>query len=312
MHVVHCENRVVCQKGTPVSLNADDDIREGLLTGRALGARYRLAVPRAALRGRNGARVGVHAGASLDFHDYRDYHPGDDLRHLDWGVFARSDKEVVKLFREEVAPHLDVVLDASRSMRLEGTAKAAAAATLAAACAVAAEQAHCGHTVWLAGERVEALDGSRDHPDAWRPPRFESTVAPDAALRHTPPAWRRNGLRVLISDLLWTADPAAVLPRLAEGAAGLTVIQLLAHEEEAPDWRGPCRLEDVETGARADLLVDASACAAYVAALARHRESWSAACRGCGATFAAVTAERVADGGRLAPLEACGLLEAVG
>ena len=67
----------------------------------------------------------------------------------------------------------------------------------------------------------------------------------------------------------------------AGGAAALTVIQLLADEEETPVPRGPCRLEDVESGARADLLVDATACAAYLVALRRHREGWSAACRAC-------------------------------
>ncbi|MEI8353551.1 MAG: DUF58 domain-containing protein [Lentisphaerota bacterium] len=286
-------------------------LRESLLTGRALGLRYRLALPRAALRGRNGVRLGVQAGSSLDFHDYRDYHPGDDLRHLDWSVYARSDKEVVRLFREEVAPHVDLVLDISRSMRLEGTAKAAAAVTLAAACAAAADNAHCSHTVWLAGERVDELIGSRHDPAVWQEPNFDTAASPDAALLNAPPAWRRHGVRVLISDLLWPTEPAAVLRRLADGAAALTVIQLLTREEETPDWRGPHRLEDVETGGRADLLVDATACAAYVAALARLRDGWSTACRGCGAAFAPVTAERMAEGGRLAALETCGLLEAV-
>jgi len=286
-------------------------IREGLLAGRALGLRYRLALPRAALRGRNGVRLGVQAGASLDFHDYRDYHPGDDLRHLDWGVYARSDKEVVRLFREEVAPHVDVVLDASRSMRLDDSAKAPAAVAVAAACAAAADNAHCSHTVWLAGERMEDLPGSRGDPAVWQEPAFDATVSPASAILHAPPpAWRRHGVRVLISDLLWPVEPDDIVRRLADGAAALTVIQLLARAEEAPDWRGPCRLADVETGEYADLLVDATACAAYVAALAQHREGWSAACRRYGATFVSVTAEHLAENGRLVALETCGLLEA--
>ena len=284
-------------------------IRAGLQLGRSLGLRYRLALPRAALRGRNGVRLGVGAGASLDFHDYRDYHPGDDLRHLDWNVYARSDREVVKLFREEVAPPLDLVLDLSRSMALVDTPKAYAAAALASACATAAEQAHCTRTLWLAGERVEALPGSRDDPSGWPPFAFDAVASPDAAILHAPPAWRPHGVRVLISDLLWPADPTPLLGRLAGGAAALTVIQLLADEEETPVPRGPCRLEDVESGARADLLVDATACAAYLVALRRHREGWSAACRACGAAFAPLTAERFVRDGRLPALESCGLLE---
>ena len=64
--------------------------------------RLRLVLSRRALRGVAGARVGTAAGSSLEFHDYRDYHPGDDVRLIDWNVFARSDRETIRRHREEV------------------------------------------------------------------------------------------------------------------------------------------------------------------------------------------------------------------
>ena len=67
--------------------------------------------------------------------DHREYQPGDDLRRLDWAAYARSDKMIVKLYRQEVCPHLDVVIDGSRSMALEGTQKLRAGVALAAALA---------------------------------------------------------------------------------------------------------------------------------------------------------------------------------
>jgi uncharacterized protein (DUF58 family) len=286
------------------------EIREGLRLGRNLGPRYRLALPRAALRGRDGVRLGVGAGSSLDFHDYRDYHPGDDLRHLDWSVYARSDREVIKRFREEVAPHLDIVLDVSRSMALEGTAKARAAATIVAACAVAAEQSHCSRALWLCGGSVRTLPGANEDPLAWPAFDFDSSDAPDTALLRTTPVWRPHGIRIFISDLLWPSDPAPLLARLAAGAAACTVVQLLAESEVSPSARGACRLEDVESGDFANLVVDASALAAYADALARHREGWAQACRAVGADFVAVTAENLVQDARLPALEACGLLEA--
>ena len=286
-----------------------ESCRGALAAGRAHGLRYRLALPREAMRGQTGARLGTLAGASLDFHDYRDYQPGDDLRHLDWGVFARSDKEIVKLFREEVSPRLDIVLDGSRSMRLEASGKAEAALTVAAACSVAAENAHCAHEVWVAGARVEALEGSRNDPGVWQVPEFADACAPDAGLLRAAPRWRRHGIRLFVSDLLWPAEPVAALRRLAEGAAALTVVQLLAREEESPELRGQHRLHDVETDERLDVFVDAAACAAYGAALARHRERWSRACRQFGARFVTVTAEALAADGRLLALEKSGLLE---
>jgi uncharacterized protein (DUF58 family) len=287
----------------------DTATRAGLIDGRTLGLRYRLALPREAMRGQNGVRLGTQAGSSLDFHDYRDYHPGDDLRHLDWNVYARSDKEIIKLFREEVSPRLDLVLDNSRSMQLEGTRKAEAAMTLVSACSMAADNAHCGHAVWMAGQRVLELEGSRGDPALWKLPTFDEGVSPEEGLLRFAPVWKRHGVRVFISDLLWPADPLPVIRRLADGAASLTVIQLLAQEEESAELRGQHRFLDVETGEHLDVFVDASACAAYSAALARHREGWSMACRSLGATFVTVTVEQLVKEGRLPALERCGLLE---
>jgi len=55
-------------------------------------------------------------GTSLEFADYRRYSPGDDLRYLDWGIYARSDRLYIKLFREEVDLFAYVFIDASASM----------------------------------------------------------------------------------------------------------------------------------------------------------------------------------------------------
>ena len=283
--------------------------RAALSLGREIGLQHRLVVPRESMRGLAGARLGLEAGASLDFHDYREYQPGDDLRHLDWGVYARSDREIVKLYREEVSPTLEIVLDDSRSMALPGTPKAEAALALAAAFAVAADNARCAYAVWSAGARVAPLDGAAGPPDAWAPPAFDSPVPPADEILRAPPRWRRNGIRVFISDLLWPSAPEPLLQRLAGGAAALNVVQLLAAEEESPDLRGQHRFIDVESGEALDVFVDDSAAAAYRRALASHRELWSRACRRCGATFVSLTAETLLAERRLAALERAGVME---
>ena len=55
-------------------------------------------------------------GTSLEFADYRRYTPGDDLRYIDWGIYARSDRLFVKVFRQEVDLFAYVFVDASASM----------------------------------------------------------------------------------------------------------------------------------------------------------------------------------------------------
>src|ERR1700680_3327989 len=56
-------------------------------------------------------------GFSQEFAEYRSYNPGDDLRHVDWNVFARSEKMFLKRYRVETNCQVSVLLDASRSMK---------------------------------------------------------------------------------------------------------------------------------------------------------------------------------------------------
>jgi uncharacterized protein (DUF58 family) len=57
-----------------------------------------------------------HLGMSLDFAEHREYMPGDDIRRIDWRLFARTDRFYVKLFEAETAANFMVVLDVSKSM----------------------------------------------------------------------------------------------------------------------------------------------------------------------------------------------------
>ena len=115
-----------------------DRIAQFLAEGQQAGSRYCLAALRRSPQGTAGSQLGRLAGESMEFMDHREYQPGDDLRRLDWSAYARSDKMIVKLYRQEVCPHLDVVLDGSRSMALPGTQKLRAGAALAAALTAAA------------------------------------------------------------------------------------------------------------------------------------------------------------------------------
>ena len=56
-------------------------------------------------------------GSSLEFADYRNYVPGDDLRSIDWNIYGRSDKLFLKLFEEEEDLHIYLLIDVSDSMR---------------------------------------------------------------------------------------------------------------------------------------------------------------------------------------------------
>jgi uncharacterized protein (DUF58 family) len=285
--------------------------REFLREGEQAGARYALAAPRRVPLGMSGMHRGARAGSSLEFKEHRDYQPGDDLRHIDWSAYARSDQLTVKLYHEEVNPHLDLVLDGSRSMALEGSAKAQAALSLAALLATAAANAGYAHQVWLARDGTAAVLGGNGRPSDWEEIAFEFRGSPADAFARRPPAWRPRGLRVLISDLLWPGDPLHLLGPCVERATALAVIQLLAEADVNPPEGGNLRLVDVETDQVKEVFVDGAVVRRYREALARHQQNWHEACRQVGATFVTLVAERFVRDWRLDELVAAEFLKVV-
>ena len=284
----------------------DTAIRQALRDGEKLGLRYALQIPQVAASGWTGSRSGRRAGSSIDFQDYREYQPGDDLRFIDWGIYARSDRLTIKLFREEVTPHLDLIVDCSRSMNLAETSKAPAAAKLSALLATAAANAQCTQAVWLSGEGFQRLANDTLTPSTWDFPGMNSQRTPEQSFEILPPKLRRLGVRVLISDLLWPGEPAQLLRRLREGAAALFVVQLLARDDATPPEHGNLRVVDSETGEENEIYIDSSVARQYSDNLAQLQQSWSDACRQCGAQMTTLIAEDLENS--LAELEANQLL----
>ncbi|QTD42476.1 DUF58 domain-containing protein [Sporosarcina sp. Te-1] len=66
-----------------------------------------------------GTHRSTKTGTSLDFSDFREYHPGDDLRHIDWNVYARTDKPFIKQFLDEQEMRIHLLLDSTKSMGYE-------------------------------------------------------------------------------------------------------------------------------------------------------------------------------------------------
>jgi hypothetical protein len=247
-------------------------------------ASIRLAMPRTPLRGRAGERLGSGTGASLEFQDYRSYEPGDDLRHVDWSAYARSELLTVRLYREEVAPRVDLVIDVSRSMAVTG-AKQRAFSELSALIACA-----CASTV--ADSRVITSAGAAPEPLVI-PEHIERFLTFDvnqSALELGPLPFRRRSVRIVVSDFLFPHDADALVSRLARDSAWLAIVQLTLGEEAEPDVEGGRRLIDVEGHGEIDLVIDDAAVRDYRARFTRLRLGLSRAARRVGAPFAHVVA----------------------
>jgi uncharacterized protein (DUF58 family) len=287
-----------------------DEMHRYLSVGERAGFRYALEAPRQAPAGPAGGALSQRAGSSLEFRDHRNYQPGDDLRHIDWSVYARTDQLTLKHYREEVTPHLDLLLDTSRSMTLDGTAKGPAALALAAFFATAARNANFSHSAWQMGGDVRPIGNGSGQPLAWQGIAFEHR-GPPAGVGKVGVSWKPRGVRVLLSDLLWEGDPLATVRPLAERGSVTLVLQVLAHADAHPPEGMSLRLVDAETEQIREIHVDAGVARRYREGLARHQANWHAACRQVGAHFATVIAEDLLRDWNLDEFVASGLLKIV-
>ena len=278
------------------------------MAGRRAGLAYALARPQRMPAGHLGDQLGGGVGNSIEFMDYRKYEPGDDLRRIDWAAYARSDRLVIKLNREEISPHLDLLDDISRSMAVAQTRKAEATWGLAAALSSAADNARMSRRIFTAGRRLEPLMDSDADPLAWPAVDFVGDASLTDAVHAAAVPLRRRGVRVLISDLLCPDDPEPIVSRLADGASAVTIVQLLARQDAEPAWNGDLRLVDSEAGSVRELRLDATAVARYRQQLDRLRSQWRSACARAGVQLIELIAEPLIDVWDLSPFVEAGLL----
>src|SRR3954462_4103665 len=168
-----------------------------------------------------GAISGQHRspfhGFNIEFASYREYTPGDDLRRLDWRVFARSDRHYIKQYEEESNARVTFVVDASASMNYRGARAALSkfdyAATLAVALAwlLARQQDPVGlvlfdeeaTTILPPGATQAQLAGMTGLLERCAPARKTEL---GGLLRALTDRLRRRGLLVVVSDLFTDLD----------------------------------------------------------------------------------------------------------
>ncbi|MBB5350091.1 uncharacterized protein (DUF58 family) [Haloferula luteola] len=261
---------------------------------RALAAAGRLRLPfrSRVWRGAAGEFGGAGAGSSLDFQDHRTYVPGDDPRHINWQAYARTGSYTMKLYREEVRPTVDVIMDTSESMFFDpGKAtRSAELLYLATESSRAAGAAVAVHLIRGSAMRTLPLGEVFSHrwlETARALASSEAGSIPD--LSRTP--LRPNALRVWISDLLYEADPEPLLRVLAARHGIPLLFAPFARCESDPDWNGNLEMIDAENGNRHAHRIDPPVLKRYKEAYVRHFAVWKSTSLRHRAIFARVSAE---------------------
>lgn len=251
-----------------VALGPDLFARVGRFTARVASARERV----------EGAGAGRLQGVGTEVVGFRPYRPGEDLRQLDWSLYARLRRPFVRVAAREASERWAVVLDTSASMGVGPPGKLQRAAEVAVA--IAAVGLRAGAEVRLfataGGEgprltRVGGLTAWKGFLEGLRAEGARGLASFAASAARV----RSAGRLFLLGDLL-DARPEA-LSAFARRGRDLFCLQLLAPRELVPGT-GPVEWVDAESGRRRRVDVDRDALTRYESRLERVTRGWRVAC----------------------------------
>lgn len=232
-----------------------------------------------------GERRSKKRGQSVEFADFRRYVPGDDLRFIDWNVYARLDKLFLKLFLEEEDLSLQIVIDTSASMDYGSASKLLYAQRLAMALGYIGLVNHNRVTLTAFGaggvvSRLANLRGRRRTQEMGRwlldvPVGGESRFSD--AMRAIALARQGKGVMIVISDFLLKEGYEKGLRYLLGGGYDTFILQLLAPEELEPDsagkLAGDLMLTDIEDDDTAEVTISTLLIRRYKENLAAYCET---------------------------------------
>lgn len=237
-----------------------------------------------------GERRSKKRGTSIEFADYRDYVKGDDLRRVDWNIYARLERPFIKLLEEEEDLSTHLLLDASASMDWpqEG---AYSHKKFVWAMRILAGLAYIS---LVSGDyvNISALQAPRNFQ--WGPHRGRGYLIPllkelekvkpsgsvdfNEKLRDYALRTKRAGLCIVCSDLMNDTGYREGLSALQGRGFEVVLIHLLSPDEITPPLEGDLRLIDVETGKPQEVSIDAQMMAVYQERLLNWREEIGSFC----------------------------------
>jgi uncharacterized protein (DUF58 family) len=239
-------------------------------------------------------------GAGIEFADHREYTPGDDLRYLDWNIYARHGDLLLKRFQEEEDLHAYFLLDCSRSMGFGeprqkfdlGRQVTAALAYIALAdldriSVIAFADRIVGDFPLTRGKAriLPLLDFLEGLPLAGADTDFTAAVQQFVRRR------QRTGLAVVVSDLFAPSGYERGLDQLRHRRYEPHVVQLHDPREARPEMLGDVELVDVENGAARKVTVTERALRTYRRLFDEHQAAVATYCRNYGLGCTQATTE---------------------
>ncbi|HEX2228343.1 MAG TPA: DUF58 domain-containing protein [Candidatus Binatia bacterium] len=251
--------------------------------------------------GLRGEHAASRKGFSLEFSDYRRYQRGDDLRYVDWNIYRRLDRLLLKVFTAEEEMNIYLLVDTSQSMASLGAAgKTASKIDYAKKVAAALGYIGLKNLDRVGGAAFNStlqvpLKLGRGRTQILRLFAFLNRLSCGgvtdlrSALHKFTALFPHPGLVVVVSDLF---DPAGWRPafeELARKKYQVLVVHILEAEEMAPEVSGDIALVDAEGDRQRRLFVDAELTRRFQQELAKYLHEIEAACAGHGIDYLRTT-----------------------
>jgi uncharacterized protein (DUF58 family) len=235
-----------------------------------------------------GERRSKKRGQSVEFADHRSYVSGDDIRHIDWNIYARLDQIFLKLFLEEEDLSLSIVIDASASSDCGEPSKflfmQKAAMAMGYLGLINLKRVSCtamgGGEGGMAGALRDLRGRRRTHDLA----RFLCSILPEGsfsfkeACERIALSRRGKGVMLVFSDFFFKEGYEDGLRRLVGHGYDVYCIQVLSPQELEPPITGDLRFKDVEDADLAEVTISAPLMKRYKANLAAYCSELSAFC----------------------------------
>ena len=241
-------------------------------------SKYQLQSKRTKRGHHKGRRRSVRSGNSLEFSDYRFYQPGDDLRLIDWNVYARTNKHYIKRYLDEQELVVSLYLDCSKSMTLLPRKWMFAKGLTAA----------LGFMSLSSDDRVGVFPiGSDSHPFMYKKGRafsnrlinyLENVNSNEVPITFSETVQKviqpKSSVSILISDLMEPPETIETALKKMQGyKQELYVIQVLTVEEINPDYQGDLELIDSESQGFMNVTMSGSIKRQYQTRLKKHTEA---------------------------------------
>ena len=244
-------------------------------------------------------------GFSQEFAEYRMYNPGDDLRHIDWNVFARSERTYIKRFKGETNTLLTVLLDSSASMtyKSKDVSKLDYAKYLAASLVYMAnhQQRDAAGIIIFDDEVRQYVKPSARQGQMHRILHAVDNAVPGKRTDYAKPYFhvaqflQRRGIVVLISDFF--QDPGLIAKTIAPlrwKGNELVLFHILDPREIRPELPGPALLVDMETDETLEVTPE-YARREYPAKIDAHIAAMKSAANGAGMDYMLLPTDRPLD-----------------